>query len=85
MQLLSKFWEGFVESIKIVLFVILLTAIVIVCIAGILLFVLGFLVFFLPFALVGRATRKKEKSEINKTEIKEGLCIDISEQDIRNN
>jgi hypothetical protein len=46
---------------------------------------LGFLVFFLPFALVGRATRKNKKSEINKTEIKEGLCIDISEQDIKNN
>lgn len=85
MQLLAKIWEGFIESIKMVLFATLMIAIVIVCIAGILLFVLGFMVFFLPFALVGRAVRKNEKREINKTKIKEGLCIDISEQDIKNN
>ena len=85
MQLLVKFWEGLVESIKMVFFIILMVTVVVVCLVGILLFFLGFLVFFLPFALLAKALSKNEKREINRAEIKEGLCIDITEQDIRNN
>ena len=35
--------------------------------------------------ILPEALSKNEKREINRAEIKEGLCIDISEQDIRNN